>query len=89
MKLLGGLEVIAKVCVGPCGLEKPIEEFNLKSDAADGRQSYCRACGREATGASMRRLRELERRTDNRPRDRFDSWAKRWLEAHPEREPHG
>lgn len=87
MKLLNGVEVVGKQCRGPCGKLKPIDAFNLKGDARDGRQSYCRECLRQATGKSMRRLRALEATVKSKSRVRFDDWAAEWLKRNPERNP--
>lgn len=85
MQLLAGLEVAQKECRGPCGKEKPLTEFNVRSDSPDGRQSYCVECSRRETGKSMRRLRGLEGRSREADRNRFDRWCQSWLERHPER----
>lgn len=37
-----------KTCSGPCGLVKPVSEFNVKKDRPSGYQSYCRICSNRA-----------------------------------------
>ena len=34
-----------KICLGPCGLEKDLEEFHRSSVAKDGRGHWCKICG--------------------------------------------
>ena len=98
MKLLGNFQVVGpedsgtesptKRCSGPCQRELPLDWFNLRTDGTEGRQSYCRTCGRVATGKAMRRLRRLERSSEAKDRARFDDWCRKWIEAHPdERKP--
>lgn len=40
-------EKTTKQCRGKCGREKPISDFNRRSNAPDGRQDICRSCQSE------------------------------------------
>lgn len=55
---------MTKICVGGCGLEKPLEDFALAPRMKDGRHSYCREC--QATYTKERRARETQAERDAR-----------------------
>ena len=44
---MSALTVVAKVCLGPCGEGKLLEEFAVKSTGKHGRESWCRDCKNE------------------------------------------
>ena len=43
--------LLEKVCT-KCDFLLPVEQFNKKVTAKDGRQSYCKACSKECNAAT-------------------------------------
>ena len=71
----------AKVCTGPCGLLKTLDQYHRKADMADGRQSRCKVCSLRTVVAWQRE----HRRTDPEYREADRARALAYYRANRDR----
>ncbi len=51
-----------KKCSGPCGMEKPVKEFNTSIKSKDGYQYYCRECQSKSDKQYRKKITENKQR---------------------------
>jgi RNA polymerase subunit RPABC4/transcription elongation factor Spt4 len=80
-----------KICAR-CGEEKSVDDFNRRSSSRDGRQSYCKTCGRDCSKTWMGAVRAAHPLPSHRTRRAsvtqpapLEQFAADWCARHPEK----
>lgn len=74
----------AKICMGPCGEEKPLEEFYRQAAGRYGRQSICKVCER-ARVKDHPNKKINNQRSYQRNKEKVNARSKQWHKDNPDR----